>query len=118
MKRRDSTPVGQKCSTHAITTTERHLKELAQFRRKLKAEMRRLEKREGVEGGIIRNLPIYLKVLTMEQELMGRQMPRSKEEGASPQRNVPLSEEEWEMLAQAVEARRKARKQEATGNQA
>ncbi|MBM3618423.1 MAG: hypothetical protein FJX23_07765 [Alphaproteobacteria bacterium] len=65
-----------------------------------------------MEGGIIRNLPIYLKVLTMEQELMGRQMPRSKEESAAVQRNVPLTEEEWDMLAQAVEARRNAKGKE------
>ena len=52
----------------------------------------------------------------MEQELMGRQMPRSKEENTPLQRNTPLTEEEWDMLAQAVEARRKAKKQGVVSN--
>lgn len=107
-KPEDSPVVGHKCCT-----TTRHLKDMAFFRRKLKAEMRLAERQkrgkgESGEGAIAKLLPLYLKLVVLEQELLTRKESGRKDaskEGAQAS-HATLSDEDWEILALAVDARK------------
>lgn len=105
----DSTPMGQKCST-----TARHLREIAHFRRRLKAEMRVAEKRlkrepEEAEGSgvvMVKLLPLYLKLVSLEQELLDKQRGRKDGQRNGGEAMGKLTDEDWEILAQAVKSRK------------
>lgn len=109
-KHDDSPPVGQKCST-----TARHLQDMAYFRRKLKTEMREAErykrhKGEGADGAIVKLLPLYLKLVAMEQELLARSATylnaTDEADGEWNGGKSGLDEDDWEILAYALQSRK------------